>query len=267
MQRLIFRKFLNIKIVVKNMESEKESNLYFGKTYFDTLFDIYLKPLKSKNTRKIFQVLAREESVDTLTTLDIQTKLDEIGIDLSKKEINGWLHSLNTAGLASKEESRGKPTTIDYDDKYTFDHWGLTDLGAKIAENLPYLLRNKPILAYNDTEKILRELSEMEFDRRERTLQNLAELNVVIKILRYLLEMGCESNKSKLMKMLGISREEVDRLISKYSNQDLSLIFRKPREQSLISKLLMLMHTSPRTDEKLILTEEGKRLAEAFQPE
>ncbi len=247
------------------LKSEKENSLCFKKADFDTLFDIYLRPLKSKNARKIFKVLGSEESVESLTTLDIQTKLHEIGIILSKKEINGWLHSLSAAGLALKDESRGKPTTINYDDKYTFDHWRLNELGVIITENLPHLLRTKPVLAYNDTKKILRELSEMELERRARILRNLDELNMVLKMLRYLLEKGCESNESNLIKMLGIPREEVDRLISKYSSQDLSLIFQKPRERNLISKLLMFLQLSPSTYEKLILTHEGRRLAEAFQ--
>jgi len=266
MQRLIFRKFLNIKIGAKMAKSEKVSSLCYEEADFDTLFEMYLKPLKSKNARKIFKVLSTEESVDSMTTLDIQTKLDDSGTSLSKKEINGWLHSLSTAGLALKDESRGKPTTIDYDDKYTFDHWRLTELGVIIAENLPHLLRTNPIIAYNDTKRILKELSEMEMDRRARILRNLDELNLVIKMLQHLLEKGCESNRSKLMKILGIPREEVDRLTSKYSNQDIgpTLMILKPHKPGLTTRVLCLLGLSHSRDEKYYLTEEGRQIAEAI---
>ena len=78
-----------------------------------------------------------------LTTLDIQTHLDETGIDLSKKEINAWLRSLQDADLITKEPERGKPTTIAYDDKYTFDKWSLTETGLTVSEGLMGLISEK----------------------------------------------------------------------------------------------------------------------------
>lgn len=249
------------------MKSVEECELHLDKTDLDTLFDIYLKPLRSKNARKIFKVLSEEKKVGSLTTLDIQTKLDDIGITLSKKEINGWLHSLLTAGLVSKEKERGKPTTIDYDDKYTFDLWKLTYLGTKIAEDLPYVLGTRPNLVEGDVRKLLKELAEMETDRRVRILRNIDELNMLIKMLLKLLETDGELNKSKLIKRLEPSRNELDRLLSKYSNQDrgLTLMLRKPQQHGLKVKLLSFLGLFPSIDDRYVLTEEGRHFAEAFR--
>lgn len=248
------------------MKSGEECELHPGKIDFDTLFDI-LKPLRSKNARKIFKVLAEEKKVGSLTTLDIQTKLDEIGIMLSKKEINGWLHSLLTSGLASKEEERGKPTTIDYDDKYTFDLWRLTYLGTKIAEDLPNVLVTRPTLIESDVRKLLKELAEIETDRRVRILRNIDELNMLIKMLLKLIETNGVLNKSKLIKSLEPSQNELDRLLSKYSNQDrgLTLMLRKPQKDDLKTKLLRFLRLSPSVDDRYVLTEEGRQFAEAFR--
>jgi predicted transcriptional regulator len=88
----------------------------------------------------LYNIFIVEKEKEYLTTLDIQTHLVERGIDLSKKEINAWLRSLQDADLITKEPERGKPTTIAYDDKYTFDKWSLTEKGLTVSEGLMELI-------------------------------------------------------------------------------------------------------------------------------
>lgn len=107
---------------------------------FDRLFERAYKPFRSRNARTLYNIFIVEKEAEYLTTLDIQTHLDGRGIDLSKKEINAWLRSLQEAGLITKELKRGKPTTITYDDKYTFDKWSLTTTGLKVSEDLKDLI-------------------------------------------------------------------------------------------------------------------------------
>ena len=107
---------------------------------FDQLFERVYKPFRSRNARTLFNIFIVEKEKEHLTTLDIQTHLDEIGIDLSKKEINAWLRSLQEADLITKEQERGKPTTLAYDDKYTFDKWSLSEKGLNVSEDLRELI-------------------------------------------------------------------------------------------------------------------------------
>lgn len=102
----------------------------------DELFDLWLRPLRSRNARRIFEILIRYNHKEHITTLDMQTLLVQRCVDLSKREINAWLRSLQEAGLIRKGEDRGKPTVIEYDGKYTFDKWALTDEGMEIFEFL-----------------------------------------------------------------------------------------------------------------------------------
>lgn len=108
---------------------------------FNELFEIRLRPFKSRNARVLFMILLDAKEVKYLTTLDMQIFLEKYGLQLSKKEINAWLCSLQEAGLIGKGSERGKPTIIEYDDKYTFDRWSLTSEGREIGESIAYLLR------------------------------------------------------------------------------------------------------------------------------
>lgn len=107
---------------------------------FDDLFDRAYKPFRSRNARNLFNIFLMEKEAEYLTTLDIQTHLDRKGIGLSKKEINAWLRSLQEADLIAKQLERGKPTTLAYSDKYTFDKWNLTPIGLRVSEELRSLI-------------------------------------------------------------------------------------------------------------------------------
>lgn len=254
---------------VANIMKSGEDGIQLDGSEFDTLFDIYLRPLKSKNTRTIFKVLVKNREAGSLTTFDIQARLEKDGIELSKKEINGWLRSLQAAGLVSKEAERGKPTTIEYDDKYTFGLWRLTDLGAKIAEGLPNLLKTKSFLHEENAMNTLEELATAEATIRTRTLKRLDELSTLVKTLVELLESGGELQTAKLKKRLVLKEDELDKLLSNYSKPSWgpALVVRKPSRQSLKARFLSIFGISPKRDASYTLTEEGRRLAETLRSE
>ena len=251
------------------MKSDEDNVFLLEKANFDALFNIYLRPLRSKNARRIFEVLFEEKEVGALTTLDIQAKLEKRGIELSKKEINGWLHSLNAAGLAVKGEDRGKPTTLEYDDKYTFDLWRPTDLGVKIARRLPSILGTKLSFLEADAKKSLEGISKMERKMKTRVLRHLDEFYMLARILQKLLEAGGELNTATLRKRVRLADVELDAFLSSYSNpsRGVILISRKERKPSFKTRLLSVLGLSSDTDSAYTLTEEGRRLAKALWSE
>ncbi|MCW3991249.1 MAG: hypothetical protein NWE79_00945 [Candidatus Bathyarchaeota archaeon] len=248
------------------MKSDESNPSMMDEAEFETLFEIHLRPLKSGNARRIFKILDEERAVGVLTTLDIQAKLNERGITLSKKEINGWLHSLNDAGLAEKGTERGKPTTIEYDDKYTFDLWRLTDLGEEIAEGVPRILGKKPSFIGAYPEKSLEQISKMDRAERELTLRRLDELYMLERILRELFIAGGELDGVNLMRRLKPAQIELNCLLSRYLNpsRGVNLISRRPRQRGFMMRLMNILGLSSEKDSMYALTEDGERLARAL---
>ena len=119
--------------------------IHLDQTSFDALFEDRYKPFRSRNARVMYNTFIKQIRNEYLTTLDIQEDLEYLGIDLSKKEINAWLRSLQQAGLIVKDEERGKPTTVSYEDKYTFDKWRLTEDGVATAGELDLLLSSNDV--------------------------------------------------------------------------------------------------------------------------
>jgi len=116
------------------------------KDELDRLFDIELRPMRSRNARTIYLLFLENGNMNSLTTLDLQPLLEKNQIILEKKEINAWLKSLHKAGLLTKENERGKPTTIDYDGRYTYDLWRLTPKGLEIADKIDKFMLPKTSL-------------------------------------------------------------------------------------------------------------------------
>jgi hypothetical protein len=109
----------------------------------DRLFEVDLRPLRNTNARILYKMFLDSKKSDYLTTLDIQDKLRSTDLTLHKKEINAWLKSLQSSGLITKEYERGKPTTIDYAGRYTYDLWGLTQKGRETARKLEIISSEK----------------------------------------------------------------------------------------------------------------------------
>ena len=77
-------------------QAEKGSLSY--EEELDTIFEETLRPLLSDSARQIYITLVKSAETH-LTTLDMQDTLKDRGIKLSKKELNNWLSSLQSAGL------------------------------------------------------------------------------------------------------------------------------------------------------------------------
>jgi hypothetical protein len=112
----------------------------------DRLFEVDLKPLRNTNARILYKMFLDSTKSKHLTTLDIQDKLRGTDLTLQKKEINAWLSSLQSSGLITKEHERGKPTTISYTGRYTYDLWRLTKKGRATAKKLEIISLEKTSL-------------------------------------------------------------------------------------------------------------------------
>jgi len=111
----------------------------------DQLFDGPLKPMNSDNARLVYKLFfdARDQG---LTTLDIQHLLKNNDRKYSKKDLHNWLNDLMSAGLITKESERGKPTTVAYNGRYTYDIWRLTPQGYQIGRKIERFLGKYPNL-------------------------------------------------------------------------------------------------------------------------
>lgn len=112
----------------------------------DQLLEVDLKPLKNANARILYKIFLDSKTSKHLTTLDMQDKLKSTDITLHKKEINAWLSGLQSAGLITKEYERGKPTTLAYEGRYTYDLWSLTEKGRDVARKIEILSSKKTSL-------------------------------------------------------------------------------------------------------------------------
>ena len=110
----------------------------------ENIFEKTLRPLQSRNARHIFLIL-RDSEREYLTTYDMQPILEEQENKLSKVELNNWLSALQEVGLVRKASERGKPTTLPYNKRYTFDLWKLTQKGRETSFQLDVFRGNTPI--------------------------------------------------------------------------------------------------------------------------
>lgn len=127
-----------------NVVKNKEKNGLTAQN-LDQLFDGPLKPMNSDNARLVYKLFfdARDQG---LTTLDIQHLLQDYDRKYSKKDLHNWLNDLMNAGLITKESERGKPTTIAYNGRYTYDIWHLTPQGYRIGRKIERFLGKYPNL-------------------------------------------------------------------------------------------------------------------------
>jgi hypothetical protein len=223
------------------------------KDTIDYLFEGILKPLHSRNARNIYKVFYQNKEYTHLTTHDIETQLKEEGLSINKKEINGWLVSLQEAGLISKMNERGKPIASDYENRYTFDLWKLTETGLIAGGRLPSLMTKKdsglPSLA----------------DLTPSTIQEIEDLYLTSKLLITLYEKGGQLGYKDVRKELAIDREKLAVYSwpdAAHSKRPLFEIAVKP--PSFRSKVFKLMGWFLEQDLSFKLTDEGKKMAEAI---
>lgn len=240
---------------------QRATETSFQDDVFDLLIERYLKPLKSRNARLIFKIFLEQKSFRSLTTLDIEAKLLESDVKLTKKEINWWLVNLERAELIMRDDKRGKPTIIDYNDKYTFDLWRLTDLGEKIGGGLSRILQRFSITLEDNIEDTLKKISEAPSGDRKTVLERLGETYVFVLTLRILHENGGTINKQELMNKIALLYINIDDTLSKHCRQDLgSLITQRPMKHGFREKILSVVGLTSRNAE-YVLTSEGERLA------
>jgi hypothetical protein len=240
---------------------QRATDTNFQGDILDLLMERYLRPLKSSNARLIFKIFLEQKSFRSLTTLDIEAKFLESGVKLTKKEINWWLVNLEGAELITRDDKRGKPTIIDYDGKYTFDLWRMTDLGESIGSGLSRIFRGFIITPEDNVEDILKKISNVSSDDRKTVLGRLGEIHVIFLALRIILENGGTISKQELMDKIALPYVNIYDTLSKYCGQDhCSLFIQKQIKQGLREKILSAVGLSSRNAE-YVLTSEGERLA------
>lgn len=227
----------------------------------DNLFESYLKPMRSRNARLIFLILHKLKDASYLTTHDIQTKLRDIGCVLTKKEINGWLNSLCDAKLIIKENGRGKPSIIEYNDKYSFDRWKLSNIGISIGEALPNLVAASLNIIEPGSFK---DISSINLETlNEESLEDIEDLYILSKLLVTLKKEGGQMQFSTLRKKMQITTEKLAVYSWPNSIWSEKPLFKVTKNAPTIrSRLLKIFGFVSETDLDFSLTEEGLRLAE-----
>lgn len=228
------------------MENKKK----LSNEFLDSLFDGVLKPLHSRNARRIFEVFNRYKEYNHITTHDIEIEFGKQGLLINKKEINGWLLSLQESELILKLSERGKPVISNYEDRYTFDLYQLTKKGLMVSQKL--------LLFKETNDLILPHLTALTLSR----IHEIEDLYMTSKLLITLFNHGGILSYTDLRKELAIDREK----LAVYSWPD-SLYSEKPlfevtvKPPSFRAKVFKLFGLILEQDLSFKLTEEGLKIA------
>ena len=153
--------------------------------------------MNSDNARLVYKLFfdAKDQG---LTTLDIQHLLKDYNRKYSKKDLHNWLNDLMDAELITKESERGKPTTVAYNGRYTYDIWRLTPQGYQIGRKIERFLGKYPNLNEQKTIEKTRIPSLQELKTGD--LREIEKLYINSVILLALHKTG---GKTDLKEMLG----------------------------------------------------------------
>jgi hypothetical protein len=241
-------------------QAEKGSLSY--KEELDIIFEKTLRSLMSDSARQIYITLVK--SAETyLTTLDMQDILKNRGVKLSKKELNNWLSSLQSAGLVQKDPERGKPTTTPYNDKYTYDLWSLTGKGLETAQKLSIFTQKTPTLSKvkTITETRLPGLENV----TEEQMTRLETLYLNMKILRILRDEVHPSPMKQLSVKSGINHDVLQGFIERQIKSDEKpLYLLSEKGPGLGDKILEFLGLRRRREILVSLSSEGKRKVQAL---
>ncbi len=223
----------------------------------DQLFEVDLKPLRNGNARILFKIFLDSKSSKHLTTLDTQDKLKSTDLMLQKKEINAWLRGLQSAGLITKESMRGKPTTIDYHGRYTYDLWGLTEKGRDIANKIAIIYTEKT--SPNELDVV-----ETESDFAQFEVKNLADSHrqldlKTMTLLRVILHANDVVTLEELREQMSPSVESLWQMISQ-GNLDGVLTVETEKSTSIAEKIFGFLGMPKRRKYRLRLTDVGRRI-------
>jgi DNA-binding HxlR family transcriptional regulator len=220
----------------------------------DLIFEGLLRPLHSKNARRIFDVFYDNKHHVHLTTYDLENILEGRGFSISKKEINAWLVSLQEAGLIHKLGERGKPVAPEYSDRYTFDLWQLSEAGLNLRQRLRYLVDVKEA-------SILPKLAELSPEK----INDIEDLYFTSKILLLLHSNGGSLSFTELRRRLAIDREK----LAVYSWPDAShserpLFEIKVKPPTLRTRAFKLLGWVLEDDLTFTLTDAGRAMVETI---
>ena len=237
----------------------------------DQLFEVDLKPLKNTNARILYKIFLDSKKSKHLTTLDIQDKLKSTDLMLQKKEINAWLSSLQSAGLITKENMRGKPTTIEYLGRYTYDLWKLTEKGRDIANKLEIFSSGKTSLKGLDN-------AQTDADFGQNGVKSYADSNNhtdpnIMALLRVILHTKDSITLEDLRERMSPSAESLLETISR-GNLEGVLIVRPEESTSIAEKIFGFLGMPKKRKYRLTITDEGREILTsadaqsngAFQP-
>jgi DNA-binding transcriptional ArsR family regulator len=260
MEKLIFRKFLNIQMMANLRQSTSRSPGLYGEG-FDELFDIYLRPLRSRNARTIYRIFLDEREKGELTTLDLQTRLDQHEISLSKKEINAWLRSLQEAHLISKGEERGKPTTMEYRGRYTFDLWRVTPKGLEMADAIKSILVNGERRAPHELDVLAAIIDEADVVQSRKILYGIEESYILLFLIKTLSKAGHPLNYDELEHKIIPLQTTLSEVILSRSGQKFLEVATDQASRSIIDKIFRFLGIPSRGENLVSLTNDGMRLA------
>jgi DNA-binding HxlR family transcriptional regulator len=243
-------------------QAELAPQARYTKDELDEAFEKTLRPLMSDNARLIYLTL-KESKEPNLTTLDMQNKLKRHEVKLSKKELNNWLSSLQTTGLVQKEPERGKPTTILYNGKYTYDLWSLTEKGRETAKRLSIFTQKTPTLGKEKT-IVKTQLPTIETIITD-NIGDLEKLYISIKILIVLRDQKEPTDTLSLSTMTGIRHEKILEWIK--AGKDFNtrnLYFFDRKTPGLMERMLGSLGFREKEIYNISLSSEGKKKAEAL---
>jgi len=246
--------------VVDQAEIEGESST--SKDELDKIFEGTLRPLLSESARLIYLTL-RESEEPNLTTQDMQNKLKKYGVKLSKKELNNWLSSLQASGLVQKEPERGKPTTIPYEGRYTFDLWSLTEKGRETAQKLSILTQKNPSL--NNVKTIVKtRLPTLETITTD-NIRDLEKLHISTTILIALRGQEEPVDTLSLSTKTGIRHEKIlEWLKAREDSTTRNLYLLDRKMPGLMDRMLGSLGLKEKEIYNVSLSPEGKKKAEAL---
>jgi predicted transcriptional regulator len=261
MEKLIFRIFLNIEMRV-NLLKTKDEFQKRNEERLHELFDVRLRPLRSKNARTIYQIIVDMKNYPFLTTLDLQNKLKKINIDLSKKEINGWLKSLQEAGLITKEAERGKPSTTIYDDKYTFDKWFITPKGEEISNIINSLIAGKKESIISPSIETIEEIAGENKITKKQIRDNIEQIYLYLTTLKGLRRTDGLISRDEIHDSLIPEETACDKAISSFLDKGLIEAVETPRTRGLRLWLYRMLGLSKGDDTSFRITKKGRNLAD-----
>ena len=222
----------------------------------DQLFEVDLKPLKNTNARILYKIFLDSKLSKHLTALDIQDKLKSTDLMLQKKEINAWLSTLQTAGLITKKNMRGKPTTIDYLGRYTYDLWGLTEKGRDIAKKLVVFSSGKTSLKGLDNAQTDAVFGQKEVKSYPDSHNNLTD-PILMALLRAILHTRDAITLEDLRDQMSPSAESLLESISR-GNLDGVLIVKPEESTSITEKIFGFLGRPKKRRYSLTITDEGR---------